>query len=823
MSYSISHINRIVDGSLKRFTRDDTIEHLLTDSRRLIFPASTLFFALPAARRDGHQFITDLYQRGVRNFVISHEIDHQSFPDANIIFVKDSLVGLQKLASFHRGQFDIPVIGITGSNGKTVVKEWLNQMLEDRFKIVRSPRSYNSQIGVPLSVWQMKPADELGIFEAGISAPNEMQRLERIVRPSIGVFTTLTEAHGENFSGNLEKAVEKLRLFHSSTTVIYPADIGEIRQALNGLPELQLIGWGWTHFAAVRLDAIDIREGQSKVRFAYRENDYSLDIPFTDRASIENAITCVCVLLYFNIAEADIQLRLQSLVAIAMRLELKQGINHCSIINDSYSADISSLNIALHFMTQQRQHRKRTVILSDILQSNLHGTDLYTAVASSLKQRSIGRLIGIGPDISANHTLFAECGITDALYYPSTESFLHALPNLIFRDELILIKGARVFEFEKIEHLLTEQIHQTVLEVNLDAVAHNLRHYQQLLKPATRIMAMVKAFAYGSGMYEIANLLQFHKVDYLAVAYADEGVSLRKAGINIPIMVMNTEKSGYEAIVQHHLEPVLYSENILDSFGNFVKKEGLQYYPVHVEINTGMNRLGFSAGKIDDLIGALKVFPFNIRSVFSHLAASEEAQQDNFTAQQAKLFNTAVDKMKHQFGNDILAHLGNSAAIVRHPELQYDMVRLGIGLYGIDSSGEDQGSLQQISSLKTTIAQIIEVTSGDTVGYNRLGIIEEKKLIGTVRIGYADGYPRSLGYGHGKMWVNGHFCPVVGTVCMDMTMIDITGVPSVREGDEVLVFGDELPVQQLAHWANTIPYEIITGVSQRVKRVYFQG
>jgi Alr-MurF fusion protein len=822
VNYSIEHISKIVNGAFIHFHQNDDIEHLLTDSRKLIFPSTTLFFALHGARRNGNKFVDELYKKGVRNFVVNDITDASLYPEANIISVENSLDALQQLAAHHRSLFDIPVIGITGSNGKTIVKEWLNQLLEDKFNIVRSPRSYNSQIGVPLSVWQMNETHELAIFEAGISEPEEMQRLEKIIKPTIGVFTNIGEAHAENFKSIGHKAKEKVLLFENAGTIIYPDDSKFIGDALGTLNQsVKLVGWGATKDAQVLVKQIEKKAHDSIIHLLYDNSGFSVTIPFTDHASIENAITCVSVLLYLKIPVADIIKKMFLLSPIAMRLELKSGINNCSVINDSYSADISSLKIALDFLEQQKQHVKKTVILSDILQSDKSSESLYKEVVQSLQQKKINRLIGIGEKISGHKKIF-EDKIPETHFYHSTEAFKQDFHQLVFRDETILIKGARVFEFEKIDQLLAEQIHRTVLEIDLNAMTHNLKQYQQLLKPSTKLMAMVKAFAYGSGSFEIANLLQFHKVDYLAVAYTDEAIDLRKGGISLPIMVMNVETDSFDALVQYHLEPAIFSFQQFAAFDAYLKREGLQQFPVHIEFETGMNRLGFELKKITELETALKNSNFKIQSVFSHLAASEEFQQDDFTKQQAILFANAADELQQSLGYTFIKHISNSAAIIRHPELQFDMVRLGIGLYGIDSASSGNLDLNEISTLKSTIAQIKQLHDGVTVGYNRKGIADGNTAIATVRIGYADGYPRSLGNGNGKMLLKGHLAPVIGSVCMDMTMIDITGIPDVKEGDEVIVFGKQLSVQQVSKWAQTIPYEILTGVSQRVKRIYFE-
>jgi len=855
MKYAIRHIAEIVGGSFLQFRGDDAVEHLLLDSRRLIFPDTSLFFSLKGPRRDGGLFIEELYKRGVRNFVVEGslpglgssadgtlagagltgdralvEAGDQALPGANIIQVDDTLAALQRLTAFHRRAFSVPVIGITGSNGKTTVKEWLNQLLEDFYQVVRSPKSYNSQIGVPLSVWQLNESHELAIFEAGISRKGEMGNLQRIIQPAIGIFTNIGEAHSEGFQSRAEKAAEKLQLFTEAEVLIYNSDQPEVVNAVNewlaqGGDRPDLFTWGRAGNAAVRVDGVEKNGEATIVRCTYPGQALSFYIPFTDDASIENVMHCICVLLYLGQQAERINQRLQLLTPIAMRLELKGGINHCSLINDSYSADLSSLSLALDFLSQQRQHPRRSVILSDFLESGQDEDSLYSTIARMLTQKNVHRLVGIGPRISLHADLIAKWFTGPAVFYSSVEEFKKDIHQLHFRDETILLKGARVFEFEDIDRLLSEQIHQTVLEINLDALTNNLGQYRGRLEPATQLMAMVKAFSYGSGSFEIANRLQRDGVDYLGVAYADEGVALRKGGIHMPIMVMNTENSSFDLLVQYNLEPVIYSFTLLQGFDKWLKKEGVLNFPVHIELETGMNRLGFPtepSQELDALIRALKSTNFKIQSVFSHLAASEEAQQDDYTHRQGAIYRAAVARIQEALPYPFLRHIANSAAIVRHPDLRMDMVRLGIGLYGVDSADSHQLDLREVSTLKSTIAQIKHLREGETVGYNRRGIAGQDTVIATVRIGYADGYPRRLGNRVGKMWVKGRLAPVIGSVCMDMTMIDISGIVNVEEGDEVVVFGKELPVSQLAHWAQTIPYEILTGVSQRVRRVYFE-
>ncbi|WP_232373087.1 bifunctional UDP-N-acetylmuramoyl-tripeptide:D-alanyl-D-alanine ligase/alanine racemase [Pinibacter aurantiacus] len=832
MQYTIPTIVQIVKGKLLQTGTDDvSIDRLLLDSRKVLFPASSLFFALKGGRRNGHSFLLETYEKGVRNFVVS-EVPEMELPGANIIQVKDTLVALQTLSIHHRKQFKFPVIGITGSNGKTIVKEWLNQLLEADYNIVKSPKSYNSQIGVPLSVWQMDEQYNLGIFEAGISQSGEMEKLEKIIQPTIGVFTNIGEAHSQGFMSTRQKVNEKLQLFKHVNTLIYCKDYSEINEGIasylhqfqqaESRPDMKLFDWSAKTGATVRVCSIVKKNNSTTIEAEYNGAKISLKVPFIDDASIENAITCWCVLLHENVDQNVIAERMMQLTQVAMRLELKKGTNNCSIINDSYSADISSLKIALDFLAQQQQHPKRTVILSDILQSAESDAELYDIVARTLKEKHINRLIGIGDHISRHHKSFEKIEGLETHFYPSTEAFKRDFYHYNFTNESILLKGARIFKFEQVSRLLEQKAHQTVLEINLEAFANNLKVYQQLLQPSTKMMAMVKAFSYGSGSYEVANLLQFHKVDYLAVAYADEGVELRKAGITLPIMVMNPEESSYDAIVQFELQPDLFSFQEMHDFDSFLKKQNIKDFPVHVELETGMNRLGFDILELPLLLEALKNSSFKVQSVFSHLAASEDPNEDEFTRQQGEKFLNACAAIEETLGYKFIKHIANTAGILRHPHLQLDMVRLGIGLYGVDSAETGRLSLQEVSALKTTVAQVKHLHPNDTVGYNRRGKAKENTVIATVRIGYADGYERRLGNGAGKMMINGKLAPVIGSVCMDMTMIDVTGIEDVKEGDEVTVFGNGLSIVDVAKWAGTIPYEIMTGISQRVKRVYFE-
>jgi len=798
------------------------IHTLLTDSRKLINPDTSLFFALTGPRRDGHLFIPELYKAGLRYFVVSEKIIARNYPGAVFLVVDHVLTALQKLAAFHRSKFTADVIGITGSNGKTIVKEWIYQLLQADKNIVRSPKSYNSQIGVPLSVWEMDAANNLAIFEAGISQPGEMQQLASVIQPTIGVITNIGSAHSEGFKNNSEKLREKLLLFKGARIIIANGDNTLIRKEVDRLQQPAFY-WGKDKSSALRILAVKKKATGTEVSMSHSGHKFSVQVPYTDEASIENAVTACAVAVYLKTGITTLQQRVQQLQPVNMRLEFKKGNNNCILINDSYSADPDSLAIALHFLQQQAKGLSKTVILSDFSQAGAEPVYLYQGILEQLQKHKIARFIGIGEKMqSVMHGLITT-GNTKIShnFFLTTADFIQHLHSFDFKDEAILIKGGRVFELEQIVSLLELKAHQTILEINLNAIAHNYKTFQQMLQPATKMMVMVKAFAYGSGGTEVAGLLQYHKADYLGVAYSDEGVEIRQSGISTPIMVLNPEPSAFDAITEHLLEPDIFSFGQLDAFEKHVQQSGLKHYPVHIEIETGMNRLGFAITDVPVLARRLKNNSFlKVQSVFSHLAASEDAVEDAFTLHQYELLLQAANQIRDNIGYHFLTHIANSSAIARFPALQMDMVRLGIGLYGIGGKKVAE-KLQPALTLKSTIAQLKHIQKGETVSYNRRGVATRKSTIATVRIGYADGYSRRLSNGVGYMLVHGKKARVIGTVCMDMVMIDVTHIKNVKEGDDVIIFGNGLPVEELAQAIGTIPYEIMTGISQRVKRVYW--
>ena len=812
--YTISKIAEILNADAKFVDEQNVIEYLVIDSRSVLVPENSLFFAL-SSHRDGHDFIKDAYDKEIRSFVITDKKYINQYPNCNFLLVADALKALQKLALYHRNQFNLKTIGITGSNGKTIVKEWLYQLLAADFNIIRSPKSYNSQIGVPLSVWQIDVDHNLGIFEAGISAANEMESIEEIIKPEIGILTNIGEAHAEGFSSKRDKIAEKLKLFAGTDLFIYsPEYVDEVN--FKDLPGKKKFTWSSKQGADLRIIAVEPIEGNCYLRAIYQDREIECMLPFKDKASIENGMICWATLLAFGYTPEQADLRLEKLSHVSMRLELKNGINQCSIIDDSYSADISSLAIALDFLNQQNQHPKKTVILSELFETGKDDLDLYNEIADLLTQKKVSRLIGIGPKIDK----YAELFKFETQFFADTNAFIDAFPGMQFNQETILVKGARRFEFGRISKLLTQKIHDTVLEIDLNAMVGNLQFYRSKINPGVKIMAMVKAFSYGSGSFEIANLLQFHKVDYLAVAYADEGIALRKAGITLPIMVMSPEESAFEAIVKHNLEPEIYSIEILNSFLNALSDYDFNY-PIHLKIDSGMHRLGFDQPEIEELSILLKDNQrLKVQSIFSHLVASGEAEHDGFTQQQIEKFKLLSSELVKVLGYKPLLHIANTSGISRWADGQLDMVRLGIGLYGFDAALQNNRGLQTVMVLKTTVSQVKILDAGETVGYSRRGVMPNGGKIATVKIGYADGYNRAFGNGVGKMLINGKLVPTIGSICMDMTMLDITGI-DVKAGDEAIVFDKDHTIMQLAEEINTIPYEILTNISQRVKRVYF--
>lgn len=819
MSYTLKEIAHILHA---RCYGDSTpsVDWLLTDSRSLCFPEETLFFAIRSTRNDGHKYLPDLYARGVRNFVVTElPADYSLYRDSNFLIVSSSINALQELARYHRARFHIPVVGITGSNGKTVVKEWLSALLSPSLRVTRSPRSYNSQIGVPLSVWQLNEQTQVGVFEAGISEPGEMQRLEPTIAPTLGIFTHLGSAHQENFLSIEEKCMEKLALMKHCHTLIYNADNATISNCIargNLQPDL-LIGWSRIDpRAPVFVPSVDRNDENTTISYIINGDRYEYTIPFTDEASVENSLHCLCAAWQLGLSPDEINRRMNELEPVAMRLEVKEGRNNCVIINDSYNSDLSSLDIALDFLYRRSEAKgmHRTLILSDLLETGENPSILYRKVSRLIKSRGIHKVLAIGSDVKA-------ITYPEIHFFARTEEFLNSPLIHSLRDEVILLKGSRPFRFERISEALTLKVHETTLEIDLNALVANYNWFRSKLRPETKMVCMVKASAYGTGSLEVAKTLQDHRTDYLAVAVADEGSALRHAGITTGIIVMNPEMAALHTLFEYELEPEVYNFRLLHALIHAAQTQGITNFPIHLKIDTGMHRMGFVPDEIPLLIETLRgqraLLP---RSVFSHLAGSDSSEFDAFTLSQIRQFEEAAEQLQRVYPHKILRHILNSAGIERFPEYQMDMVRLGIGLYGVSSV--DNRILHNVSSLRTTILQIRNVPAGDTIGYSRRGIVTRNARIAAIPIGYADGLDRHLGNGIGAGIVHGKKAPFVGNICMDVTMIDVTDIPNCQEGDPVEIFGLQQPVTVLADQLGTIPYEILTGISDRVKRIYFQ-
>lgn len=819
-NYRLSEIGEMMEAE-SIITENDFITEILTDSRSFRKGENFLFIAIRGRKEDGHDYVKGLYDKGVRSFVVERKPDLEK-PDANWLVVSDSLSALQKFAGAHRRNFNYPVWGITGSNGKTVVKEWLFQLLSPDKRIVRSPRSYNSKLGVPLSLWLMREGHELALMECGISQKGEMAKLEEMVKPDLGIFTTIGPAHQENFDSYEEKVIEKMELFRDCPELLYCADHTLIHDTAKRVYTGKRVTWAENAEADLRImDAEPVNDNHVEITGKYMGRLSKILIPFRDRASFENACLCWLALLHHGMADQIISERMAKLAPVAMRLEKIAGINNCTVINDAYNSDFASLNIALEFQAMKSKQLKRVVILSDILQTGEKPESLYRKVADLLEANGVKLFIGIGPTISKYARCFEK---TESKFYDGTDQFLEEFATHEMHEMSILVKGSRVFRFERIVQRLEARNHETVLEINLNLMIENLNYIRSLLKPTTKLMAMVKAFAYGTGAKEVATILEYSGVDYLAVAYVDEGVSLRKAGIGLPILVLNPESSAYDAMIRYRLEPQIYSFRTLGLFLETLRIYADQMpYPVHIKINTGMNRLGFDLADISALAERLTELQSQItpRTVFSHLAASDGEEFDELTKRQIARFQEACAEIHKAGIKSFERHLLNSNGILRHPEAQMDMVRLGLGLYGLSSNEKFRKKLKPIHKLQTVISQIREVEKGEGIGYSPKELLTEKKSIGVIAMGYADGLPRKLGNGRGCVRVNGKMAPFIGNICMDMAMIDLSGIDC-KEGDQVEVFGDHISIYQVAKNLETIPYEALTNISQRVKRVFYK-
>ena len=813
MNLSLSKITSILNAKFIGTNENQDIEHISIDSRSLQNGVNTLFFALVGPNNNGHIYIEELIQKGVQNFVVT-SIPENLKDKANFLSVENTLVALQKFAAYYRNLFHFPIIGVTGSNGKTIVKEWLNFLLNPDYTIIRSPKSYNSQVGVPLSVISINEKHNLGIFEAGISTRNEMEKLEKIIRPTIGILTNIGTAHDEGFDNLGEKIKEKLKLFTHSEILIYNKN-KTVEAFVNS--KIKTFSWSCREETADVFIKIKPVLDKTVLEIDYLDSKFDIKIPFQDDASLENAIHCLMVLLYLKYDFETIEHRMELLFPVEMRLKVKNGIHNSTLIDDSYSSDFQSLKIALDFLESQKQYKKKTVILSDIFQSGLTNEELYSKVSQLILSNKINKVICIGETISEYKNKFINCTT-----FKNTEAFISEFDSLNFGDETILIKGARVFEFEKIVALLEEKTHETVLEINLNAISHNLNFYKSKLKPTTKMMVMVKAFGYGNGGFEIAKLLEHHNVDYLGVAFADEGIGLKNSGIKMPIMVLNPETTSFSAIIQHQLEPEIYSLKGLNSFLQLAKQKKLNAFPIHIKLDTGMHRLGFEEENMADLISVLKDNKYvKVKSILSHMATSDALEHRDFALSQIYLFEKLSSKIISELQINPIRHILNTSGISNFSQAQYDMVRLGIGLYGVSNDANEQRFLENVGTLKSIISQIRTIEKGESVGYGRRFVAQKTSIIATIPIGYADGISRHWGNGLGFVMINNQKASIIGSICMDMLMVDITELKC-QEGDEVVLFGTNPTVSFIAEKLETIPYEILTSISQRVKRVFYR-
>ncbi len=823
MSINIKSLIPVLEAEWMGPDSDVFVDHISIDSRSLQNGSKTLFIALSGVNNDAHLYIEELIDKGVQNFVVQY-IPENVKGKASFLVVKNTLQALQEFAGYYRKLFTFPIIGLTGSNGKTIVKEWLNFLLSPDYNIIRSPKSYNSQVGVPLSVIAINEKHNLGIFEAGISTVNEMEKLERIIKPNIGVLTSIGSAHDEGFENLEEKIDQKLLLFKNSAVIIYQnnklvdACLAKLNQDYV-LPERVLFSWSFTEESADVFVVKRVNEDETtSIQARYGNEIFDLEIPFSDSASIENAISCLLVMLYLKYDAETIQNRFQNLYPVQMRLEVKNGINNCSIIDDSYSSDFQSLKIALDFLeSQQKKNASKTVILSDIFQSGFSNEELYTKVAQLIADNKINRVIAIGATISSFAPKFSNCTT-----FQNTAEFIAQIESLNFENETILIKGARSFQFEEIVSLLEEKTHETILEINLNSISHNLNYYKSKLASGVKLMVMVKAFGYGNGGLEIGKLLEHHKVDYLGVAFADEGISLKNGGIKLPIMVLNPESTSFPSIIQYHLEPEIYSVKGLKAFLKIAREKNLKDFPIHIKLDTGMHRLGFEEDTLNELIETLRGnSTVKVKSVLSHLATSDEEKHFDFVRSQIRLFETLSVKLITALNINPIRHILNTSGISNFPDAQYNMVRLGIGLYGVSNDPAEQKYLENVGTLKSIISQVRTIPTGDSVGYGRRFMAQKETKVATIPIGYADGISRLWGNQVGYVMIKNQKAFILGSVCMDMLMVDVSEIDC-KEGDSVIIFGENPTVVEMATALKTIPYEIMTSISQRVKRVFFR-
>lgn len=800
------------------------ITSLLTDSRSMIDPEGTLFFAIPTSGNDGHKYIPELYRRGVRNFVVNHIPESLSDKqDINWLIVDDTVKALQKTAS-RFPSFKGEIIGITGSRGKTTLKEWIFQLMEPLSDISRSPRSYNSQIGVPLSMWEIAPDASMAIIEAGISHEGEMQNLADCIKPDTVIITNIGDAHSEGFSSYADKVTEKLILANAPSVkkIIFCSDNEEISGLLNHPgQDKELIDWSTKNKEAkLFISANSTTDGEMRIDYTYNNESHSFDAPLSGDTDIENMANALVYMLSVNLSHEVIAKRFAVLHKIGTRLNVTEGVNGCSVILDFYTSDFSSLRPALDFMRRRKMpHQTSTLILSDLHHESASQSDLYAEVADLIDKADIDRFIGVGKVLMEYAHLFPK----GSIFFADTDDLLNKLSPSDFSDEIILLKGSPEYNFSDIAEMLECRKHETVLEVNLDSIVSNYNYFRSKLPSSTGIICMVKASGYGAGSYEIAKTLQDCGAAYLAVAVIDEGIELRSRGITMPVMVMNPKTANYKSMFAYRLEPEIYTFPMLRDVISEARKNGIKSYPIHIKLDTGMHRMGFVEDELPELMDILVATDsVKAKTVFSHLATADCPDMDDYTELQLSRFRTYTDYMLERSSYPIRRHILNSPGILRYPQYHYDFARLGIGLYGANTlPPEMEKPLAVVSTLRTVIIAIREYEAGETIGYGRKGVLSRKSKIATLPIGYADGMNRHFGRGNISVLVNGKPAPTIGNICMDICMIDVTGIEC-KVGDSVEIFGSNMPLQRLADALDTIPYEILTSVSPRVKRLYYR-
>ena len=814
MNYTTKEIAEITQSQIIG-DKNLQIHHIAFDSRNIYSTLKTAFIAINTHKNSGEKYISQAIEKGIK--VIISENFYSEYDGITWIIVENSVKFLQDLAHYHIENQPIKTIGITGSNGKTIVKEWLYQCLWNEFPTVKSPKSFNSQIGLPISLLQTSEKHQVGIFEVGISKPNEMKTLEEIFSPKIGILTHIGTAHSSNFENELQLIKEKLILFKNSEIIIYNGDNEQVcKEIKTQYSDKKLISFGLKAHNDVKI-ICDYKDRNQEILVQYFSEKLSFPANQRDEATLTNALAVICILKEFGFTNEKIVEKINNLKAVEMRLESVNGVRNNLIINDSFNLDLDSLIIAYQFINQYNRDEK-TLVLSDIFDVKNDDVSLYHKVAEITNQQNFKQIFLVGNQISR----FQEKFNAKTYTFSTTKELLESQQLNSIENQLILLKGARIFEFEKIKSHLELQKHDTVLEINLNAILHNINVHKSLLKPETKMCAMVKAYSYGLGGYEIAEFLQHHHIDYLGVAYADEGVDLRKNGITTPILVMNPEQGSYDVIIDYNLEPEIYSLRVLELFANQLQLKGIQQkYPIHIKVETGMHRLGFKEHEIDELVENLKKYNVKVASIFSHLSSADVPEEDDYTMEQIHTFQRVSSKISEALGYQPIRHILNTAGITYYSDYQFEMVRIGIGMVGISANPKVKKQLQSAVTFKTVISQISEVKQGESIGYNRKYKAEKDTRIATIPVGYADGIPRLIGNKKGFVGIHNQKVSIVGNICMDMLMVDLQNIKA-KEGDEVIIFNGNPTLEEFSGYCQTIPYEVLTSISRRVKRIYIK-